>query len=62
MARGRDATPHLLSHSKSASTAREADGNVMVEDYSILLFYHFTPLADHAREVCWHRALCERRC
>ena len=33
---------------------------VMVEDYSILLFYHFTPLADHAREVCWHRALCER--
>ena len=33
---------------------------VMVEDCSILLFYHFTPLADHAREVCWHRALCER--
>ena len=32
----------------------------MVEDCSILLFYHFTPLADHAREVCWHRALCER--
>ena len=54
------ATHHLLSHTsiQLASTAREAD--VMVEDYSILLFYHFTPLADHAREVCWHRALCER--
>ena len=28
------------------------------EDCSVLLFYHFAPLADHAREVCWHRALC----
>ena len=32
----------------------------MGEDYSVLLFYHFTPLSDQAREVCWHRALCER--
>ena len=32
----------------------------MGEDYSVLLFYHFTPLTDQAREVDWHRALCER--